>query len=298
MPSIPVNTALGFIGFLLVVVGGFLLLTGLGIIGVEKVTVKKGRQTWIIGAVFALIGIVLISFSEPLKRGVDNAALTASPTTMVTASNPAVASTPALQETPEADAALLEQARNWKLEVKEPFDRNDAGWYLEDIAGTYKQEIKNGEYVWSYAPQQKGVWYWMISPFSSYRNFYASVRVRQAGIPGVSTSYGLIFHRQGKKFYLFRISDSANFAVQYYNNDEWTDVIGWTKHTAIQPGKFNRLELVVVGSEMSFYINDTPVGSVTSTLAKEGNIGFTISTNEIGDQVNFEFDDLEIRIAP
>jgi hypothetical protein len=81
MPQIPVSTTLGFIGFLLILVGGFLLLAGLGIVGVEKITVQKGKPTWILGTVFAIIGIVLIVFSEPFTK---NATLTAPTNTPIT----------------------------------------------------------------------------------------------------------------------------------------------------------------------------------------------------------------------
>ena len=84
MPSIPVNTALGFIGFLLVLVGGFLLLAGLGIIGIEKITVKPGKPTWIIGGMFAIIGILLISFSEPLKQTANTMIPTSTPESSTT----------------------------------------------------------------------------------------------------------------------------------------------------------------------------------------------------------------------
>jgi len=58
--DIPINSIMGYIGLALLVFGVFMVLAGLDIISVQQVTVKKGRRTWIMGIVFALIGIGLL----------------------------------------------------------------------------------------------------------------------------------------------------------------------------------------------------------------------------------------------
>ena len=300
MPQIPVSTTLGFIGFLLILVGGFLLLAGLGIVRVQKITVQKGKQTWVLGVIFAVLGILLIVFSEPLKANSNAIDLTKTPAptivTEVTETPAPAISTTVSEETP---IPLYEQAKGWTLEAHETFDRNDAGWTVgTNEQYTYTQEIINGEYIWSYAPQGENHWFYQISPFDSYSDFFASVSTRRSGDPNNTTSYGLIFRRQGPNFYLFRIDDFNSFAVQFIENGNWTDVIGWTKTKVIQPGKFNEIAVVAIGSDLTFYINRIQVGSVTDTLAKEGNIGFVFATNKISEQVDFEFDDFEIRLKP
>jgi len=298
MPSIPVNTALGFIGFLLVLVGGFLLLAGLGIVGVEKISVKPGKPTWILGGVFAILGILLISFSEPLKQTPNTTIPTNTPeSTSTVGATETLANTVNTPISEKTSTPLYEVAKGWTLEAYEPFDRNDAGWFV-GIDEWYTREIKNGEYVWSIAPLSENVWFWQISPFDSYSDFFVSVSTRRSGDPNNMTSYGLIFRRQGAKFYLFRINDYNSFAVQFIDNGEWTDVIGWTKTNAVQVGSFNDLAVVAIGSELTFYINQTQVGSVTDTLSKQGNIGFTISTEKVSERVDFEFDDFEVRLKP
>lgn len=284
MPDIPASTTLGYVGILLTVVGGFLVLTGLGIIGVENITVQKGKKTWGFGALFAALGLVLILSSEPFGAGSKAPA-------------PAATEPPAASE--PAPLALYRQAKNWPLDASEPFDRNDAGWSLEDTAGFgYTREIKNGELIWSYAPKGTQHWFWMVSPFDLYSDFLVSVRARRSGDPGNTTSYGLIFRTQGNKSYFFRIDDSSNFAVQFNDNGQWTDVIGWTKSNAIRVGEFNELTAVADGPQMSFFINQQPVGAVTDTHSNQGNVGLTISTNQVSDRVDFEFDDFEVRVKP
>ena len=58
--NIPVNSVMGYIGMALLVFGTFMVLAGFDVISIQQVTVKKGRKTWILGIVFAILGFLLI----------------------------------------------------------------------------------------------------------------------------------------------------------------------------------------------------------------------------------------------
>jgi len=58
--NIPISSTIGFIGLGLLLIGGFMILAGLDIIRIEKVTVKQGHTTWMVGIVFAVIGLFLL----------------------------------------------------------------------------------------------------------------------------------------------------------------------------------------------------------------------------------------------
>jgi hypothetical protein len=60
LDNIPITSTAGFIGLGLLVLGGFMVLAGLDIIRIERITVRQGRTTWIVGVVFAIIGIALL----------------------------------------------------------------------------------------------------------------------------------------------------------------------------------------------------------------------------------------------
>jgi hypothetical protein len=60
MPPIPANTSIGFIGVILALAGLFLVLAGLGIIKIEKLSVTVGRKTWLFGIFLAIIGVGLM----------------------------------------------------------------------------------------------------------------------------------------------------------------------------------------------------------------------------------------------
>lgn len=58
--NIPISSPLAYIGFLLVALGGFMVLAGLGIISLQQVSVRPGTATTVIGVVFAVIGLGLL----------------------------------------------------------------------------------------------------------------------------------------------------------------------------------------------------------------------------------------------
>ena len=58
--NIPIQTTTGFIGLGLLVFGGFMVLAGLDIISIEKISVNQGKRTWIVGLVFAILGLALL----------------------------------------------------------------------------------------------------------------------------------------------------------------------------------------------------------------------------------------------
>lgn len=60
MPEIPANPSLNFIATTFLFGGGFLVLAGLGIIKIEKVTIPKGLKTWGTGLILVALGIFLI----------------------------------------------------------------------------------------------------------------------------------------------------------------------------------------------------------------------------------------------
>ena len=54
--NLGINSTSGFIGLGLLLLGFFLIFAGFGVISIEKITVKQGKATWIIGIFIALVG--------------------------------------------------------------------------------------------------------------------------------------------------------------------------------------------------------------------------------------------------
>ncbi|MCB9420757.1 MAG: hypothetical protein H6667_13200 [Ardenticatenaceae bacterium] len=77
MPNIPISDPFDYVGAALILVGLFLVLTGLGLIKFEKIQVTSGPMTWIIGGALALLGAGLLIYTPKA----DSAAETAVPAT-------------------------------------------------------------------------------------------------------------------------------------------------------------------------------------------------------------------------
>jgi len=60
MPSITFDSIFSFIGVLSLLAGFFLIITGLGVVEVEKITVMSGPKTWGFGIFLLIIGIVFL----------------------------------------------------------------------------------------------------------------------------------------------------------------------------------------------------------------------------------------------
>ncbi len=58
--NIPINSTGGFIGLALLLIGGFMVLAGVGIISIQQVTVRQGRATWVVGLLLAVGGAFLL----------------------------------------------------------------------------------------------------------------------------------------------------------------------------------------------------------------------------------------------
>ena len=49
MPDVPIESPLGYIGVVFLMAGALLVLAGLDVIRIDKVTIRRSRRTWVIG---------------------------------------------------------------------------------------------------------------------------------------------------------------------------------------------------------------------------------------------------------
>jgi hypothetical protein len=91
------------------------------------------------------------------------------------------------------------------------------------------------------------------------------------------------------------VGDDQRFRFSRRSESGWTSLIGWTETTAIQPGEVNRLEVVVIGTQFTFYINGQFVGEYSDSQFSSGVVAVVIGLNEAGDTSVVEFDNLELR---
>jgi hypothetical protein len=84
MPDMPANSLLGYIGTFFFLSGIFLILSGLGIIKIQQITVTKGVGTFITGVILAIIGGFLISSDfKPSDNLINTLVITPTATSLV-----------------------------------------------------------------------------------------------------------------------------------------------------------------------------------------------------------------------
>lgn len=88
MPDIPVNTVTGYLGVLILLLGLFLVLTGMGIVNVQTVVVAPGKKTLVFGIIFIVLGIFSVQF-EAMDSSRSQVMPTESPTQVFSHVTPA-----------------------------------------------------------------------------------------------------------------------------------------------------------------------------------------------------------------
>jgi hypothetical protein len=78
MLDIPISSPLSYVGVFLAILGFFLILAGLKIITIEKITVTPGRKTWVGGIVIVVIGLLFLL--PEIKAQVNSTAVSPSQT--------------------------------------------------------------------------------------------------------------------------------------------------------------------------------------------------------------------------
>lgn len=113
--NIPINSTGGFIGLALLVIGGFMVLAGVGIISIQQVTVRQGRATWVVGLLLAVGGAFLLypEFSAPDAVPDSPAAAEGTNPGAATAAAPATA-TGVLPSATQAASASNGEMSDWR----------------------------------------------------------------------------------------------------------------------------------------------------------------------------------------
>lgn len=140
MPNIPVNSASGYIGVFLILFGFFLILAGLDIIKIEKVTVKSGAKTWGFGIILAIFGLV---FLLPDIRGLPSQPLTPTPSVAVDLPTPTATSIP-LTDTPIPTSTVSTTPISISEVISADIYIHQSGLTLQDAENLKKQLEENG----------------------------------------------------------------------------------------------------------------------------------------------------------
>lgn len=195
-------------------------------------------------------------------------------------------------ETIAADAS-----QQWEVAFSDSFDKDFGHWQTgvdDDEYAKILRTIDKGKYHWD-ATSKKGFIKWLYPPTMNVSDFYLAVDIeRSDDFDG--SDYGLIFRKNpGGDFYYFGI-DRGSFIVALYLNGGWSDLITWTKTTAISPDKKNRLTVIAQGPHFIFLINGRRVGEASNNKIKNGAVALALEIHSENHQAIIAFDNFELRI--
>lgn len=310
----------GVIALLFGIIGG-----GIKAKEVEIPLLPINARVFTITVGLILLGITIwLESNKSLSNEPPNSSLSAtilSPTVYLTSTltntpYPINTSTPALTQTSESTRAptssaleiqysKLYQAKTWPLILQESFDNNDNQWDMWNIDDADKKEtmqIENGVFQWGLQLRKPDTWYWEIAPLTSFSNFYYSVKVRRIGKPNEEqvnqAIWGIIFRRQGNDLYAFLLNDLHEYYLSLNSDGSWIDLVGQTKSSFVNSDKSNELAVIADGTEITLFINGTPIKTINDKTLLDGNVGFYAGLIYPDDEVKFEFDDFELRQKP
>ena len=138
---------------------------------------------------------------------------------------------------------------------------------------------------------------WTECTKDKYTDFIMEVDATQVGGPD-NNAYGVIFRYvlDTKEFYAFLISGDGFyvFTVDGSDLDEPEILVKWTESPAINKGaQTNHIQVMAVGGNMKYFINDQLLGEVQDTRFTTGTLGFFAGTLKEGG-VQVSFDNLKI----
>ncbi len=130
-----------------------------------------------------------------------------------------------------------------------------------------------------------------------YTDFVLEVDATQVSGPDNNT-YGLIFRYglDANEFYTFSISGDGFYvlAIEGPDRDAPEIIVDWTESSAIKQGtQTNRLKVVAVGGNITYYVNDELLGETQNTRFSTGTVGFFAGALDEGN-VQVSFDNLKI----
>ncbi len=325
MPTIPVSTPLGYVGVFFVIAGIFLVLSGLSILKIEKLTVATGRRTWGLGLLIATLGILFLlpEIGSALRIPTTPTATalpisSPQPATIIpTETQPPKSMTTPVQETPTISAVsptptptnspdkiasqLLKEAQNWDLVPNTEFSTDV--WEKGPITGnSWSGAITittTGVYQVALNYLGKGYGgYWIFPTIGEQTDFFLSVDGKYVEDVAGNT-YGLMFRLSSTEDpgYLFELYERERiYEIDAYDKD-WIPLQNRIPSENIRPGEFNRLSVIAQGPELYFYINDKFVRHLTDNKFSRGIFGLRLFVNE-GKTHIYEFNNFVLRIPP
>ena len=270
--NIGINSPSGYFGAVLLVIGGFMVLAGVGIISIQQVTIRQGRATWVVGALLAVVGAFLLypDFSNPDAVGDSPAAVVDENPAAVADVNP----TAAEDENPAAPPTTI--APNGKLSEWKTIKFTIPGnglWLEQD--GSFKATGSKDTIAWSEDLFEGDVEFSLDIESS---NSYSAANIIFYGNGGSLALGNLIFVIAGDQQSILTdtIYDGGTYLYSSLNSLEF----GEQKHSVLISIHDRRASLFLDGEEIaSAFLDDSINASGKIGLLKWGGINNVTFSN-------------------
>lgn len=267
----------------------------------------NSMRTFLRISIFLSALIILISCSE-INSGETSATFTAQAerairmATDIAVDNQATVAVIYQQALATADArvSLFEEASNWPLVFDENYDENVRDWAEgsenDPLYAESRWSFKDGKYLWEAKAYDGFIW-WVRPEMATYSDFLLSVTAEQVNNPE-NSEYGVIFRQSGgEDYYLFELDGGGNYAFFIHYNGEWESLLDWQYSPEIKLGIENRLDVIALGDEFLFFINNTFIDATQDDRLEAGKAGLLIGLGGSEQEGFWEFDDFEIRAS-
>ncbi|ACL24581.1 zinc ribbon domain-containing protein [Chloroflexus aggregans] len=172
-----------------------------------------------------------------------------------------------------------------RILFQDKFDNPASSALLTNEDNDVRYAYEQGRYVIEVKQPELLVWSLIDG---TYRNVTIEASYIMPGnMPNVAA--GLIFHYQDEdNFYLFSVSNDGYYALELLQNNQWTTLIDWTKHQAINPER-NRIRVELRNDEIVLYVNDKQIDKTRDPTFTDGNVALAVTSfDKGGGTVEFE----------
>jgi len=214
-------------------------------------------------------------------------------TLAVTPTASQVRATSTTRPTRVSESSLAKAATDL-FNVVDDFSDKSSGWpeYRGEDSEMY---YKNGEY--HILARETGGMVSKVERPEVYSDFTLEVDARQVGGPD-NNAYGLSFRYQDRdRFYMFLISGNGSYLIAKQLPQGGVVLQEWIVSPRINEGaSINHLKVVAQGAQISMFINDELIATVTDDSLARGQIGLIVGALD-EPNVHVSFDNLVVRPA-
>ncbi len=174
--------------------------------------------------------------------------------------------------------------------LQDDFSNPASGWEIGDYVEGY---VGYGDGVYVVISDGDGNSMWGLAN-RTFDNVQIEVDASQISAPANNNNaYGIGCRIQSNDdgYYMF-ISGDGYYAITKVVNSEYTNLVDWTRSTAIHEGNAtNHIKIVCNGNELILYANDRRLSSITDTDYTSGDITLVVTSFE-ADPSEIHFDNL------